>query len=80
MVHMRNVMSRRLIKYANRQFGVPEVEGLLAGEGRCRRFAGIFSPGDSKETDGTPKVMPSNDASPPPSEWPIIQMFDSGYM
>jgi hypothetical protein len=31
-------------------------------------------------TVGTPNVAPSSDPRPPPSEWPIIQMLDSGYI
>lgn len=49
------------------------------GVGRCNRPAAIFSPGDSIEMVGAPKVTPSKEASAPPSEWPVIQMLASGY-
>ena len=53
---------------------------LLTGEGRCRRREAIFSPGDSKAMTGVPNVIPSMEAKAPPSEWPTIQIFESGYM
>lgn len=40
------------------------------GEGRWRRAAASFSPGDSNATAGAPNVTPTSDASPPPKEWP----------
>lgn len=53
---------------------------VLTGWGRCSRREAIFSPGDSNATTGAPKVTPTKEASAPPSEWPVIQIFESGYM
>jgi hypothetical protein len=50
------------------------------GSGRCKRCAGMRSPGDSNATTGAPNVIPRSEASPPPSEWPITQIFAFGYI
>jgi hypothetical protein len=36
------------------------------------------SPGGSNVTTGTPKVIPISDASEPPKEWPMTQIFAWG--
>jgi hypothetical protein len=38
------------------------------------------SPGGSNVTTGTPNVIPRSEASEPPSEWPITQIFAFGYI
>ena len=48
------------------------------GDGRCNLPEAMRSPGDSNVTTGTPNVTPSNEASAPPSEWPMIHMSEWG--
>jgi hypothetical protein len=59
------------------------VAGLLGSEvggaGRPSREAANASPGASKVTVGIPKVIPRRLLTAPPSEWPVSQMFESGY-
>lgn len=50
------------------------------GEGRCKRCAAMRSPGGSNVTTGAPNVIPRREASEPPREWPMTQMFALGYI
>lgn len=50
------------------------------GVGRCSRLDANLSPGDSIPTAGAPKVTLRSDARAPPSEWPVTQMLEWGYM
>lgn len=59
---------------------VETAEDDRTGDGRCSLVEAIFSPGDSNATTGAPNVTPSKEASAPPSEWPMTQIFESGYM
>ena len=40
----------------------------------------MASPGDSKATTGAPNVTPMSDARAPPSECPMTQITESGYI
>jgi uncharacterized protein YlaI len=56
-----------------------QLEGRT-GDGRCKRCAAMRSPGGSNVTTGAPNVIPRSEASEPPSEWPITQIFAFGYI
>lgn len=49
-----------------------DITEKLTGEGRCRRRAAIFSPGDSNATTGAPNVTPTSAARPPPRLCPVM--------
>lgn len=56
------------------------VDDNRTGLGKCNLPEAIFSPGASNVTTGAPNVAPRREASDPPSECPMTQIFDSGYM
>jgi hypothetical protein len=77
--YVRDVVCRRLYGYTLSEVSA-ERKGERTGDGRCKRFAAMRSPGGSKATTGVPNVTPKSEASAPPSEWPIIHISALGYI
>ncbi len=77
MINMCNMMGRRLVNSSVRHI-VFTGNSWPTGDGRWRRVAASRSPGDSKVTTGSPKVMPTRLAKAPPRECPITQILEWG--